>query len=136
MAKRKLSAEKRAELRQDLKKGKSGGKKIADLLREVAAKFGITTITARWYLKSLDGTPTRRGPGRPGRLADPSARMKELQAQLTATKAAARLEPRLQRLAEKEAALRSDIARSQRKLNTTVKKAAKLQARMEKLLSS
>ncbi|HYF01545.1 MAG TPA: hypothetical protein VEJ18_21665 [Planctomycetota bacterium] len=71
MAKRKLSSEQRTELRQEMSKALAAGQKPADILNETAKKYGITTITARWYLKSLDGGKSagrgrkRRGPGRP-----------------------------------------------------------------------
>lgn len=83
MAKRKLSSEQRAELRQEMSKALAAGQKPADILNETAKKYGITTITARWYLKSLGGAKSagrgrkRRGPGRPpgsGRRGRPGRR--------------------------------------------------------------
>jgi hypothetical protein len=53
MAKRKLSPEQRITIRKEIRKYLSQKKKPADIQRVVAKKYGITTITARWYLKSV-----------------------------------------------------------------------------------
>jgi hypothetical protein len=47
--------------------GVKSGAKVTDVLRETAKKYGITTITARWYLKSISVKPKRKGKrmGRP-----------------------------------------------------------------------
>lgn len=141
MAKRKLSAEARAELRAYLKKTVGGKQKTADVLRDVAKKYGITTITARWYLKSVDGSKKadRRGPGHPAkRLAstngDPYARLKRLRTEMANTKAAAKIAPRLERLAAKEDDLDRSIAKLQRSLKATSKKAKKLRNQYAKLM--
>jgi hypothetical protein len=144
MAKRKLSSEQRAELRADLKKGVTGGQKVADLLRDVAKKYGITTITARWYLKSIDGAPRRarggkrgRRPGRPpgsSNGASPAGLVKRVEEQARAAKEARRLVPRWQRLVSREAALRQASVRIQRKLAATSKRAGVLRKRIDALV--
>jgi hypothetical protein len=142
MAKRKLSAEKRSELREELRKAITNGKKTADVLREVSAKYGITTITARWYLKSIDDAPKRgagrrgpgRPPGRPSKNSDPSALLKSLQSQMAAAKAASRLAPKLQKLSGKQALLKRTLARTERRLEATTKKADKLRGQIEALV--
>ena len=125
MAKRKLSSEQRAELRQEMAKALEAGQKPADILNETAKKYGITTITARWYLKSLDGSKGKRagkarrgrppgsgrGAGRrgrpPGRDAGLSGMVEAVQAEgLKKAKAAQRLFARWQSLLTKEGALR------------------------------
>jgi hypothetical protein len=62
MAKRKLSQSQRASIRKELAALLRTAKTKADALRAVAKKYGITTITARWYAKSLKGaaSPTAK----------------------------------------------------------------------------
>lgn len=123
MAKRKLSSEQRVELREEMKKAVEAGQKPAEILDATAKKYGITTITARWYLKSLDGGKSagrgrkarrgrppgsgrRRGrpPGRPSGLA---GMVDAVQAgSLKKAKAAQRLFGRWQNLLTREGALR------------------------------
>jgi hypothetical protein len=147
MAKRKLSPEKRAELRAYLKKSIGGEQKTADVLREVAKKYGITTITARWYLKSVDGSKKagRRGPGRPrgrkpGRPAGSngsiSGFIKKIQAQAENANEANKLVPRWQALVDKESSLRRHALKLERSLDITAKKASQLRRRINDLVRS
>jgi hypothetical protein len=53
MAKRKLSLKQRLYLRKDLRQLLAQKKKQADILRAIAKKYGITTISARWYYHSI-----------------------------------------------------------------------------------
>ncbi len=145
MAKRKLSAEKRAELRAELKKAVGGGKKVADVLREVSAKYGITTITARWYLKSLDGKSQKKKSGRPkGRKAgrpagtngNASGFLKAVKARTENAKAAGKLIPRWQALVDKESALRRQANQLSRRLEAVSEKAGKLRSRISALMKT
>lgn len=152
MAKRKLSAEQRAELRADLKKSIGGDEKTADVLRRVAKKYGITTITARWYLKSIGGTPKlragKRGPGRPpgrkpgrpaGSNGNPSDYLKTISARTEvakAAKAAGKIIPRWQALLDKESGLRRLALRIERKLEATSQKASELRNRIKELVGA
>ena len=61
MAKRKLSQSQRAAIRKELAALLRTAKTKAEALRAVAKKYGITTITARWYAKTLGGAPAPRG---------------------------------------------------------------------------
>jgi hypothetical protein len=144
MAKRKLSPEKRAELRAYLKKSIGGEQKTADVLREVAKKYGITTITARWYLKSVDGSKKagRRGPGRPrgrklGRPAGSNGShagfLKMVEARAENAKAAGKLVPRWQALVGKESTLRRQVLKLSRQLKSTSRKASKLRSMIGQL---
>ncbi len=149
MAKRKLSAEQRTSLREDLKKGVAAGKKTADLLREIAEKYKITTITARWYLKSVGGTPKRksgrRGPGRPpgrrpgrpalGTISD-SGLAKQVQEQSDKANEAKKIVPRWQKLVDKEAQLRRQALKVERLLEATASKASQLRNRISELVGS
>ncbi len=56
MAKRKLSESQRASIRKELAELLKKAKNQAEALRIVAKKYRITTITARWYAKSLKGS--------------------------------------------------------------------------------
>jgi hypothetical protein len=53
VAKRKLSPQQRETVRKEIRQYLAEKKKPADIQRTVAKKYGITTITARWYLKSV-----------------------------------------------------------------------------------
>jgi len=64
MAKRKLSPEQRTTIRKEIRQYLAQKKKPADIQRTVAKKYGITTITARWYLKSVRD-PQSSPAGRP-----------------------------------------------------------------------
>jgi hypothetical protein len=142
MAKRKLSSDQRAELRSDLKKGAASGQKTADLLREVAKKYGITTITARWYLKSLDGRAKGRGarrgrrPGRPPGSGSATTLVKLVEAQSRNAQEARRLVPRWQKLVSREAELRRQASRVERKLAATSKRAGALRRRIDALVGA
>ena len=59
MAKRKLSESQRAAIRKELAELLRSSETKAAALQTVAKKYGITTITARWYAKTLKGVPTR-----------------------------------------------------------------------------
>lgn len=57
MAKRKLSDSQRASIRKELVTLLRTAETKAEAFRAVAKKYGITTITARWYAKTLKGAP-------------------------------------------------------------------------------
>lgn len=59
MAKRKLSESQRKAIRLELATLLRTAKTKAEAFRTVAKKYGITTITARWYAKSLKGAPAK-----------------------------------------------------------------------------
>jgi hypothetical protein len=144
MAKRKLSPEQRIALRAELKKSIGGEQKTADVLRAVAKKYGITTITARWYLNSVDGIKKagRRGPGRPpgrkpgrpaGTNGSSSSLIKAVNIQADNANAAKKLVPRWQALVEKESALRLQVTKLSRRLEATSQKATKLRSMISQL---
>jgi hypothetical protein len=53
MAKRKLSTAQRVAIRKELSRGIRRNTSHAELLKIVANKYRISTMTARWYLKSV-----------------------------------------------------------------------------------
>ena len=60
MAKRKLSEKDRAGVRRMLKRGVAKGTPQSELLKSVAKVYGISTETARYYLKSLQKGKTKK----------------------------------------------------------------------------
>jgi hypothetical protein len=53
VAKRKLSPEQRVTIRKEIREYLTQKMKPSEIQKLVAKKYGITTITARWYLKSV-----------------------------------------------------------------------------------
>lgn len=140
MAKRKLSTEQRSELRADLKKGRQGDESNADLLRRVADKYKITTITARWYQKSIGGTPKvkkagKRGPGRPpGRRTGSNGSPTQFMRRIQNAQEAGKLVPRWQKLVDKESDLRRQLSKLERKLETAAQRAVQFKSRIQELV--
>lgn len=137
MAKRKLSELQRASLRKELSSSIKAGAKTADVLRAVAKKYGISTITARWYLNSLSGTKTKKGVrrGRPPGSRNGHANLaKVVQEQAERMKEAARLVPRWQKLVDREKELRSRSLKLGRRLEAAGRKASKLRTRIAELI--
>lgn len=138
MAKRKLSSEQRAELRAELKKAVDAGEKTPDLLRAVSKKYGITTITARWYLKSIDGAPRagRRGrkPGRPPGGGEANL-LRIVEEQHRNAREARRLVPRWQKLVARQGLLRRQVGKLQRRLDAAQKRADTLKRRIDALIN-
>lgn len=138
MAKRKLSSEQRAELRAELKKAIGAGRKTADVLRDVAKNYGITTITARWYLKSIDGVKGARGrrgrkPGRPPGTGD-SGLLRLVEERHRDAREARKLVPRWQKLVSRETLLRRQAGRVRRRLDATRRRALALRKRIDALV--
>lgn len=136
MAKRKLSAEQRAALRKELKKAVSSNKNIPDVLRAVARKYGISEITARWYLKSLDGQKAaRRRPGRPKGSGNGNADLlKIVTTRSEKAKEAKRLVPRWQALVTKERNLRRKSRSLERRLSAVQRKVTTVRAKLDELV--
>jgi hypothetical protein len=130
MAKRKLSAEQRAKLRAELAEGVKSGRKTPELLEQVSKRFGITTITARWYLKSIGVKPKRRGKrlGRPPgsknglpKILD-NVHAKALETIGLAEKAK-RLVPKWEKLLKRQAELNMVVQKAQQQLQRVSKRA-------------
>lgn len=147
MAKRKLSAEQRGELRAELKKALEAGKPTPEILKEASAKYGISTITARWYFNSIrDGKPSngstraRRGRPRGSRTLVGSTGDGELQTlaaeKLKKAKKATRLVPRWQRLVAREKELQKLQRTVTKQLKRISGKARALKSRISELVGS
>lgn len=138
MAKRKLTADQRATLRKDLAAAVKGEAKVANVLRDIAKKYGITTITARWYLNSLDGVKKRKRGRKPGRPAGSRNGdiAKFVEEQATKAREASRLVPRWQKLIDRESELRRLSLKLGRRLEATSKKASKLRSKIQALVGS
>ncbi len=77
MVQKELSVEQREELRQELAAAIKSGKTVVESVTAVAGKYGLSTVTVRWYLAKLGIVPkgkrgrpagsktAKRGPGRP-----------------------------------------------------------------------
>ena len=55
MAKKKLSGPERVAIRKDILKRLAAGQSRSSVGRELARKYGVSTVTIRWYIKSLKG---------------------------------------------------------------------------------
>ena len=129
MAKRKLTSEQRAALRKELAQLSKTDKPRMEILRAVAAKYSISTITARWYLNGLKGGKGRRGKrrgrrgaGRPG-LGMRLVSTMQAAADRTFTKVleAKKLIPRWQKFVKREFSLK----KAERKLRLQLKAASR-----------
>jgi len=60
MARKKLSDAQRVAIRKDILKRLGAGASRTSTSRELARKYGVTTVTIRWYIKSLKGPASRR----------------------------------------------------------------------------
>ncbi len=67
MAKRKLTAEQREELRKMIARDTALGRSAGEIVKELSEKYGITTVSARWYLKSGEPKAKRKGKAKRGR---------------------------------------------------------------------
>ncbi len=56
MARKKLSASQRTEIRKEILKKLGAGASRTAVSRDLSKKYGVSTVTIRWYIKSLKGT--------------------------------------------------------------------------------
>ena len=153
MAKRKLSPQQRQTIRKEIRQHIARKEKQADILRTIAEKYGITTITARWYYKGI-AQPTKqsrrtpkvtrkykvRGRRRRTRLAKDGAFSRLVQqVQSVADKsfkralAVKKLIPKWQIYVKKEASLRKIEGKLKRQLRSVSAKAGALHRRIQAL---
>jgi hypothetical protein len=153
MAKRKLSPQQRLAIRKVIEQGLAQKRKISEILRGVAEKYEITTVTARWYLKSLRPGTTPRGRKASARRRPagrrPGAKRRHLSngvsfklveqvqsvARLTLKRAleAKKLIPKWQVYVKKEASLRRLVSRASHELKAITSKATALRKRIQAL---
>jgi transposase len=139
MAKRKLSADQRRELRAWLTKAVDGGRPTPEIIKDAASKYGISPITARWYLKSLNGSGARarRRPtksSRNGVSARSNGALEVIvQDALVKAREAKRLLPRWQKLVAREVELRRLVKKVGVQLTRTSRKAKTLGGRIAEL---
>jgi hypothetical protein len=71
MARKKLSDAQRVAVRKEIAKRLGAGESRSSVGRLLARKYGVSTVTIRWYIKSLRGAAApRNGSGSPIRLLD------------------------------------------------------------------
>jgi hypothetical protein len=56
MARKKLSPSQRAAIRKEILKRLGAGTSRTAVSRDLSKKYGVSTVTIRWYIKSLKGT--------------------------------------------------------------------------------
>lgn len=57
MARKKLSDSQRAAIRKEIQRKLKAGASRTSVGRELSRKYGVSTVTIRWYIKSLKGGP-------------------------------------------------------------------------------
>jgi hypothetical protein len=55
MARKKLSGPQRVAIRKEILKRLGAGQSRSSIGRQLAGKYGVSTVTIRWYIKSLKG---------------------------------------------------------------------------------
>lgn len=55
MARKKLSESQRAAIRKEIRRRLAAGDSKTSLGRDLSRKYGVSTVTIRWYVKSLQG---------------------------------------------------------------------------------
>ena len=66
MAKKKLSAAQRISIRKEILKRLAAGESRSSVGRQLARKYGVSTVTIRWYIKSLKGSAPVPAPAAAG----------------------------------------------------------------------
>ncbi len=66
MAKKKLSAAQRTSIRKEILKRLAAGESRSSVGRQLARKYGVSTVTIRWYIKSLKGSAPAPAPAGAG----------------------------------------------------------------------
>lgn len=135
MARKKLSEAQRAAIRKEILKKLAAGASRSSTSRLLARKYGVSTVTIRWYIKSLKGpTPSSAVGSKPGRsikLLDIVKQVSEdgLERALAAKKLFQQLQAKL---AESERLRRTEeeIRKSRETLEAS---ARKLEARLHRL---
>lgn len=80
MARKKLSDEQRSAIRKEILKKLRAGESRSSVGRQLSKKYGVSTVTIRWYVKSLKGNaPVGRAPASaPATVAPPRSTMRLL----------------------------------------------------------
>lgn len=158
MAKRKLSSAQRRAVRKTIAKALKAGRKPAEIMREVAKRYGITPVSARWYLraaapanghrkaaarrnvrKGVSRVQARRVALKNGdgiRLSLLNAVESRAAATLRKAKKARRLLPHWRSLVKREKSLGLAQAQRERELSEVRKRAKEMGARIKALLGS
>ncbi len=74
MAKRKLSQDQRESIKDEITKGLKAGTPLAELIKSLSGKYGITTETVRYYSRGSNGASRRTAAKSAGKRSGGSAR--------------------------------------------------------------
>ena len=133
MAKKKLSGAQRVAIRKDILRRLAAGQSRSSIGRLLARKYGVSTVTIRWYIKSLKGAaaPRNGSPSGSIRLLDLVKHVSEdgLNRALAAKKLFTQLQAKL---AESEK-LRQAEREVRRSLEIIMASAKRLEKKLQKL---
>jgi hypothetical protein len=135
MARKKLSDAQRVAIRKEILKRLRAGASRSSVGRELAKKYGVSTVTIRWYIKSLKGpAPASRNGGTRVRLLDLVKSVSEdgLARALAAKKLFRQLEAKLEE-SERLRRAEEEIRKSRESLLASAKK---LQAKLHRMTVS
>lgn len=142
MARKKLSDSQRVAVRKEIQKRLDAGASRSSVGRELARKYGVSTVTIRWYIKSLRGIsiqPRAQLIGRPSpkgslRLLDIVQNISE--DGLARALAAKKLFLQLQQKLEESDRLRRSEQEIRKSLETVMASARKLEEKLHRLTVS
>jgi hypothetical protein len=141
MARKKLSDAQRVAIRKDILKRLGAGASRTSTSRELARKYGVTTVTIRWYIKSLKGPASRLSPSLPARGSRSSLRLLDIVKNVSAdglerALAAKKLFLELQAKLEESERLRKTEQEIRKSRETLLASARKLEGKLHRLTIS
>ena len=139
MARKKLSQSQRAAIRKEILKRLGAGASRTAVGRDLSKKYGVSTVTIRWYIKSLKGTSavprsaplSIAGPTRAMKLLDIVKNVSE--EGLARALAAKKLFVQLQKTLAETERLRREEREVQRSLQLITASARQLEKKLYKL---
>ena len=141
MARKKLSDAQRVAIRKDILKRLGAGASRTATGRELARKYGVTTVTIRWYIKSLKGPAGGRSLSLPHRGSRSPLRLLDIVKNVSAdglerALAAKKLFLELQAKLEESERLRKTEQEIRKSRETLLASARKLEEKLHRLTVS
>ena len=139
MARKKLSASQREAIRKEILKRLAAGSSRTAVSRDLSKKYGVSTVTIRWYIKSLKGTaPVPQGASLPPVGSRRAMRLLDIvknvsEEGLTRALAAKKLFVQLQKKLAETERLRRAEKEVQRSLQLITASARQLEKKLHKL---